>query len=333
LTAKPRLEADRAELARFVDATFRYADDGTHAMLRTFAEGSNEVLGSVRVPLSGTGLEPLVDHAAYQATKAANAARPAVFAPPVATFVGTRARERDLGNGLVMTVEADFAPTTARRNLEYLLGSATVVVASGGQWTDPDTGAVEDKLHLHWRCPEPSRSGPEHSILKQARALTCAFVGGDATAISLVHPLRWAGSWHRKNEPRLTRIIDLRPDVEIEPAEVIELLQPLVPAQRRNRRAPSGTPLPPQLTDEDLLALGETIANADREWADWNRLGMALFAASGGSEAGLASFDLFSRQSAKYDAAETRHRWEHYRQCPPDRLGPGTLVYEARQAD
>jgi hypothetical protein len=133
MTAKPRREADRAELARFVDAAFRYADDGTTAFLRTFAEGSNEVLASVRVPLNGTGLDALIDHAAHQATKAANALRPAVFAPPVATFVGTRARERDLGNGLVLTVEADFAPTTARRNLEYLLGSATLVVASGGQ--------------------------------------------------------------------------------------------------------------------------------------------------------------------------------------------------------
>ena len=198
LTAKPRLEADRAELARFVDATFRYADDGTHAVLRTFAEGSNEVLASVRVPLNGTGLDPLVDHAAHQATKAANAARPAVFAPPVATFVGSRARERDLGNGLVLTVEADHAPTIARRNLQFVLGPPTVVVASGGHWTDPETGEVEDKLHLHWRCREPTRSGAEHATLKQARALACTFVGGDATAISLVHPLRWAGSWHRR---------------------------------------------------------------------------------------------------------------------------------------
>jgi hypothetical protein len=204
-------------------------------------------LASVRVPLNGSGLVVLVQHAAHQATKAANAARPAVFAPPVATFVGTRARECDLGNGLVLSVEADFAPTTARRNLEYLLGSATVVVASGGQWTDPQTGAVEDKLHLHWRCREPTRSGAEHATLKQARALACAFVGADATAISLVHPLRWPGSWHRKNQPVLARIFDLRPDVGIEPAEVIELLQPLVPSQRRKRRAPSGTPLPPQL--------------------------------------------------------------------------------------
>jgi hypothetical protein len=333
VTAKVRLEADRAEIARFVHACFRYADDGTHAVLRTFVEGSSEVLASVRVPLNGTGLDPLIDHAAHQATKAANSARSAVFAPPVATFVGPRTRERDLGNGLVLTVEADFAPATARRNLEYLLGSATLVVASGGQWADPETGAVEDKLHLHWRCREPTRSGPEHATLKQARRLACAFVGGDTTAISLVHPLRWAGSYHRKTEPRLARIVGHRPDVEIESAEVIELLQPLVPAQRRSRSAPTGAPLPPQLTDGDLLALGETIANADREWADWNRLGMALFAASGGSDAGLAAFDCFSRQSAKYDTDETQRRWDHYRQCPPDRLGPGTLVYEARQVE
>jgi len=333
LTAKQRLEADRAELARFVEAAFRYADDGTAAVLRTFAEGSNEVLTSVRVQLNGTGLNALVDHAAHQATRAANAARPAVFAPPVATFIGSRTRERDLGNGLVLTVEADHEPTVARRNLEFMIGSASVVVASGGQWADPETGAVEDKLHLHWRCREPSRSAPEHAALKRARALACAFVGADATAISLVHPLRWPGSWHRKNQPRLARIVDFRPDVEIEPAEVIELLQPLVPAQHRSRRPPGGTLLPQQLADEDLLALGETIANPDLEWAKWNRLGMALFAASGGSEAGFAAFDCISRRSAKHDVGETRGRWEHYRQFPPDRLGPGTLVYEARQAD
>ena len=59
---------------------------------------------------------------------------------------------------------------------------------------------------------------------------------------------------------------------------------------------------------------------------------MAFFAASGGSEAGLTAFDRVSQRSAKYDADATRQRWDHYRQSPPDRLGPGTLVYEARQA-
>ena len=192
MTAKIRREADRGELTRFVEATFRYADEGTHAVLRTFAEGSNEVLGTVRVPLNGTGLDPLIEHATHQATKAANAARPAVFAPPVATFVGSSTRESDLGNGLVLTVEADQKPTIARRNLQFVLGPPTVVVASGGYWTDSESGKVEDKLHLHWRCKEPSRTSPEHALLKGARALACAFVGADATAVSLVHTQRFA---------------------------------------------------------------------------------------------------------------------------------------------
>ena len=333
MTAKVRLAADRVEIARFVDATFRYADDGTDAVLRTFAEGSSEVLGTVRVPLNGAGLEPIVEHAAHQATKAANTVRSAVFAPPVATFVGNRARERDLGNGLVLTVEADQAPTIARRNLQFVLGPPTVVVASGGHWTDPETGEVEDKLHLHWRCKEPSRTSSEHALLKRARALACSFVGADATAITPAHPLRWPGGWHRKGEPRLTQIIDLRPDVEIEPAEAIELLDPLIPMPHKRPRPCVGTAAISELDEQDLVALSEIIANADREWADWNRLGLALFSASGGSDTGFAAFNCISRRSAKHDTNENRRRWEHYCRFPPDRLGPGTLVYEARQAD
>jgi P4 family phage/plasmid primase-like protien len=332
VNAQVRLEADRVELARFIDATFRYADDDTHAALRTFAEGSSEVLDSVRVRLNGAGLDTLVDHAVRQATKAANARRPAVFAPPVATFVGDRARERDLANGLVLSVEADHAPGIARRNLEFVLGPPTVVVASGGQWIDPESGEIEDKLHLHWRCREPSRSEPEHVVLKRARALACAFAGADATAVSLVHPLRWAGSWHRKREPRLARIIGLRPDVEIEPSEVVELLEPLIPVKSASGRR-GGPQHDSELDDDDLEALGEIIANPDREWADWNRLGMAFFAASNGSEAGFAAFERVSQRSAKYDASETRRRWEHFHRSPPHRLGPGTLIYEARQVD
>jgi Primase C terminal 2 (PriCT-2) len=333
MTAKPRREADRAELARFVDATFRYADDGTHAVLRTFAEGSSEVLDSVRVPLNGAGLDALIDHAVRQATKAANGRRPAVFAPPVATFIGDRARERDLANGLVLTLEADKAPAVARRNLQFVLGPPTVVVASGGHWTDPETGEVEDKLHLHWRCKEPSRTASEHDLLKRARALACTFVGADATAITPAHPLRWPGSWHRKHEPRLARILDLRPEVEIDPSEVVELLEPLIPARPAGKHRRGGSDHDSELDHRDLAALGEIIANPDREWADWNRLGMAFFAASNGSEAGLAAFDRVSQRSAKYDASETRRRWEHFHQSPPHRLGPGTLIYEARQVD
>ena len=108
---------------------------------------------------------------------------------------------------------------------------------------------------------------------------------------------------------------------------------PLIPVQRANDRRRGGSQHDSELDDDDLAALGEIIANPDREWADWNRLGMAFFAASNGSEAGFAAFERVSQRSAKYDASDTRRRWEHFRQSPPHRLGPGTLIYEARQID
>src|SRR5690349_13097153 len=40
--------------------------------------------------------------------------------------------------------------------LPLVLGPATLVVESGGQWTDPDTGEVQNKLHLYWRLKPPA---------------------------------------------------------------------------------------------------------------------------------------------------------------------------------
>lgn len=327
-----RLEPNRDDLERFVDTAFRYADEGTKVVMRTFAEGSDEVLETVRVTLRDDGLTAITDAAVRQASKAANRSSPAVFAPPVATFLGNRTRERDLANGLVIAVEADQNPFIALRNLQSVIGFSTISVASGGNWSDPNTGEVHEKRHAYWRCVEPSRSAAEHNRLKHARWLACRFVGADRTAITNVHPMRWPGSWHRKAEPRLARIVDCRAAMEIDPEEVIDLLDPLVPRSGSGRTRSSGAS-PCELSAEDLSALGEIIANNDRDWADWNRLGMAFFAASGGDDAGFEAFDTVSRKSAKHVQTVTRDRWEHYRTSPPDRLGPGTLIFEARQVE
>lgn len=63
------------------------------------------------------------------------------------------------------------------------------------------------------------------------------------------------------------------------------------------------------------------------EWVDWNNIGMALFAATGGSDEGSALWNEWSKRSSKYDARETRKRWEHYKRSPPSRIGAGTLWY------
>jgi hypothetical protein len=75
------------------------------------------------------------------------------------------------------------------------------------------------------------------------------------------------------------------------------------------------------------------IPNEDLDWENWNRIGMATYAATKGSKAGFAAFDQFSQKSRKYDRANTRDKWRELRKYPPDRIGAGTLFYLASEAD
>jgi hypothetical protein len=67
-------------------------------------------------------------------------------------------------------------------------------------------------------------------------------------------------------------------------------------------------------------------------WEEWSRIGLAIFAASDGSELGFVAFDDFSSRSAKYDPHAVLERWKNYRRSPPSRISLGTLVHLARQA-
>jgi hypothetical protein len=92
-------------------------------------------------------------------------------------------------------------------------------------------------------------------------------------------------------------------------------------------RAEQGT------TDPTLIAAAlNVIPNNDLGWDEWNRVGMATWAATGGSDAGFKAFDAWSKKSSKYDAAITRERWHAYSTSPPDRIGVGTLFFLANQA-
>jgi hypothetical protein len=67
-------------------------------------------------------------------------------------------------------------------------------------------------------------------------------------------------------------------------------------------------------------------------WYDWNAVGMAIYAASGGSDDGFIAFDDFSAKSPKYAPHAVQERWRNYRRSPPSRIGFGTLVHLAREA-
>ena len=74
------LDADRAEIERFVNAMFMHADEGTFASLRTFTHNAGDPPVDIRgVEINGVGLEPLVQIAFGKASRAARHPKPVVF--------------------------------------------------------------------------------------------------------------------------------------------------------------------------------------------------------------------------------------------------------------
>ena len=79
-----------------------------------------------------------------------------------------------------------------------------------------------------------------------------------------------------------------------------------------------------------LTALHSIPNDAAPDWEAWNRMGMAIWAATGGGEAGRSAWHAWSEQHPAYDPAETNARWDHYETSPPSAIGAGTLFHMAR---
>jgi hypothetical protein len=216
------LEPDRDQIEIFLDALFRYATPGRFLSLRSFFEDRGETypfyINAIKL---NSNFQFLCDVATDAAQRAASATEKVVFAPPIATFKNRQgAAETDIAEGLVLSVECDSRPQASRKKLEQILGPATIVTRSGGLTPD---GA--DKLHLHWRLVEPAADKKTLARLKSARNLAARIVGADPSGKSVVHPYRWPGSWHRKNEPRLAEIATAEPDREIVLEDALTLLE------------------------------------------------------------------------------------------------------------
>src|SRR5262249_48887295 len=188
------LEPNRDQIEIFVEGIFRHCGTGGVVSLRAFLENSDKNDPPVRItdtPLTG-GLPFLIEAAEDDARRAANHPKPTVFCPPVAVFLPTgRAREMDLLEGPALIVELDQNPREALSILERVLGFATFVVRSGGEWTNPATGEVEPKLHAYWRLKETAK-GTDLVKLKRARDIGHKLVGGDTTNIPITPAIRCA---------------------------------------------------------------------------------------------------------------------------------------------
>jgi len=217
------LEPDRRQIEVFTDALFRHARSG-FVSLRAFRDDADGAppFKALAVDMKG-GLAFLNDCAEDWARRAAQHPLPVVFCPPIATFNSKdRAREQDVMLGLALSVECDQQPAQARQVLEQVLGPATVVVASGGTFINGS--GPEPKLHLHWRLAAPADTREKLARLKQARDAATRLGAADPSNKTIVHPIRWPGSWHRKNEPVMCRIVAVNADVEIDLSTVLRLL-------------------------------------------------------------------------------------------------------------
>jgi hypothetical protein len=97
---------------------------------------------------------------------------------------------------------------------------------------------------------------------------------------------------------------------------------------------PQRYPRPRSEMSREEIDLAELVARIPNsfDWHAWNRIGMAIYAASGGSEDGFICFDDLSARSSKYNSYAVRERWRNYGRSPPSRIGLGTLVHLAREA-
>jgi hypothetical protein len=332
--SKP-LAANLDDVREFVYLIFRHAGPGGRVALRGFINENN-----VAVILKDASLDDpdFIERIAALIAEAANDPRGVVFSPPLAMFGDTRDADKgwlkadadNLKEGLTLSVECDENPGEACRKLEELLGPATVVVASGGEWTNPETGVVEPKLHLHWVLTKATGTKEEHDKLYKARELAGHLVGADGTGKPIVHPYRWPGSWHTKRQPaRLVCIVSTaRNEIDLDAA--LEKLSEACGDWGSLDEQSSSDPFAPP---EDIEAAAEALPNPDVEYGEFRSTGLAFFRSSQGSDQGQEAYDKWSRKSSnKYGKKTTTEElWEKFRRYPPSRTGFGALVKRIRK--
>jgi hypothetical protein len=199
-TKKPAV--DRRQLQTFFDVVFAHVvADGpgkVFVSLRAFTDDASKSVFAVE-SVDLFNREAVVAAAFQLAKQCAAAAKPTVFCAPTCTFDNPKtAAMANVVHGPMLSIECDGNPEQAKATLEARLGPATIVVQSGGVWTNPQTGLVEDKLHLHWRLATPAM-GNDIERLKQARIKASALVGGDATARQVIQSAGLAPPTIRKS--------------------------------------------------------------------------------------------------------------------------------------
>ena len=342
-------QPDPTQAAVFLDCIFRYANPSAYIALRVFPHDRTRPAPLLVDVRAGEG-DRLLAEIERGIRYSAGSTDPTVFSPAIATFKrpGT-AKGRDIAEGLALVVELDQGDTrVALARLETLLGAATVLVLSGGEWIDAATGQVHAKRHAYWRLSEPTRTEAEHIQLHDARANATMLAGADPTAIAVVHCFRWPGSLNRKRPGRavLCRIERINPDAEINLADAVERLAEAAAGAGLNGSGKgngntngSGAYRSTREQRGELALITAAMAhipngpipdNPDHEYREWVRWAYAEEGATNGT--GFAIFRTWSaKYAAKHDDRETKALWDRVIAAKPTSIGAGSIFAEAKR--
>lgn len=95
------------------------------------------------------------------------------------------------------------------------------------------------------------------------------------------------------------------------------------------------SPLGPSADPLDIIGALAVIPNPGRDWDTWARVGLATWAASGGSQEGFNAWSAWSSRCAAegvHDHDACGRAWRGFTQTPPGEIGFGSLAYLAREA-
>ena len=121
---------------------------------------------------------------------------------------------------------------------------------------------------------------------------------------------------------------------EDEIADFLSACAPIIDAPPPSRvNGQDHAPGEPQADTLRIAAALASIPNGGPpDWEQWNRVGMAVWRATGGSSAGWEAWNAWSARSGAYDPDATRARWDHYATSPPTSIGAGTIFRMAAEA-
>ena len=253
----------------------------------------------------------------------------------LATFGETRTKNNSLRhNGNVLAIDGIEA--------DYDAGEITVDEAAA-LLRQHELAAVIYTSPSHadskprWRvlCPtsQPLRPGERDALVARLNGALGGVLAGESFTLSQAY---YFGSVKRNPAHRVVlvegRAIDLAP--ELDAIARFKTVKGAASGSEVVAAVACTSMLGQEATDLSRVvgAIADIPNDGPAGWEEWNRTGMAIYAATAGTEVGRELFHGWSKGNPAYDAKATEARWQHYRTSPPTQIGAGTLFHMATEA-